>query len=102
MDKFFGLNAKIYIVVDLMYDEPILSGSHIEKYYAVGSLSDLSSYNIPVDRTFMSITYAPLSLGIKHIREYSKHPLGTVRQQVYFETCGKTYETLDNILLEKR
>lgn len=102
MDKFFGLDAKLYIVVDLMFDEPIIDGAHIEKLYAVGSTNDVKDFKLPIERTFMSISSLKGSINITHIQKYSTNPVGSVRQSMYFKQCQESFSKLDNLFVERR
>lgn len=96
LDAFFHrVRADIYALVDLTYNEPLIKGSNLKVLNAVGSMSDIDLFKIPVDKTFVPITQ--VGLHLPHILRYIESSI-TQRQAMYMDKMGNLYKKVDKIL----
>ena len=103
MAKFFDGNNMLYIVVDEMYSNAVVSsGAKVEKFSAVSGLSDINRFNLDVSRTFFPVAGLPGGFTIPYITDYAEKFTGdTAKLSAYFSTCKGLYGRLDKILAIK-
>jgi len=100
MKRFFEGNNMIYIVVDEMYSNAIVSsGAKVEKFYAVSGGSDISRFDLKPERTFFPVVGLEEGFVIPYIQDYNtKYPGMPAKLQAYYTGCRKLYDRLDKIL----
>ena len=100
MKRFFEGNNLLYIVVDEMYSNAIISsGAKVEKFCAVSGTSDLDRFDLDVSRTFFPVAGVNKGFVIPYIKDYAEKYTNTPSKlQAYFTGCKSLYERLDDIL----
>lgn len=98
MDSFFNQKGvQVFIVIDLMFGDKLVEGHMVKDVYGVGSMSDISKFDLKPDKCIIPISGSKSNIHIPHIRSYTKANSST-RRSMYFETCAPQFTTLDNIL----
>ena len=100
MSKFFDGNNMLYIVVDEMYSNAIISsGARVEKFNAVSGVSDIERFNLDSSRTFFPINGAPDGIIIPLIKDYKQtYTSDTAKLSAYFGACKSSFERLNKEL----
>lgn len=100
LDAFFSQqNTQIFIVVDWMYGDPLVAGHMVEKLFAVSGVSDITRFNLRVERTLMPIVGVTGSITVPHIPKYSNLDEHT-RRTAYFNHCADRFEKVDKFAIQ--
>ena len=99
LNKFFDGNNMLYIVVDEMYSNSIIgSGAKVEKFNAVSALSDVSRFELDINKTFFPIVAMKGGFNIPYIEDYStRYTTDTAKLSAYFSACKEMFDRLDKI-----
>lgn len=98
MDAFFTQSGtQIFIVIDMMFGEKLLSGHMVKEIYAVGSSSDIDRFKLKPSNCIMPISARKESILISHINKYASSNPATKRS-LYFDRCADSFKRLDKIL----
>ena len=100
MRRFFEGNNLLYIVVDEMYSNAIIStGAKVEKFYAVSGTSDIERFELDPSRTFFSTNGIETGYVIPYIENYrTSYTNVSARLQAYYAACKNLYNRLDKEL----
>lgn len=98
-DKFFQQqNISLYIVVDLTYNDALLTGGNVKNMYAVGSPRDIITNKLPKNRTIMTTNKVKEVITIPKIEGYvQKASTEQVRKQLYYTHCKVDFEAIDKL-----
>lgn len=107
LNTFFGMPATVYIVLDISYGAPILTGPRVIQLAAVSSIGDISRFGLKSQNCFLPIAGVSNSLNIKRIKSFGYMTKGdeivatTERERArnYFEVFHDSlYRKLDSLL----
>lgn len=102
LNKFFNGKEDIYIVVDLMYGEPLLTGAKTVKVTAVQGVGDISKHGLDVTRTITPISGYSNGILIPRISGYHEmnevQRLTTYATKVNSATKTGAYAKLDRLI----
>ncbi len=101
LDAFFGQsNVELFIVVDLMFSDPLLEGYMVDTFTAVSGVADVKRFNLKAARTIFPLVGLEDSLILPHIAEFAQKT-ESVRKTLYFKSCEKLYDVLDTVLFKE-
>ena len=108
LSAFFNMKADMYIVVDMMFGEPLLAGAKVNKFSAVTAISDIKRYGVDPTKCIISTYGVGQNIVIPRISKYGyinvpgkpfSPELITGKRTKYFDACGsKAYLQLDKLL----
>lgn len=108
LDKFFSQSkVDLFIVVDLMFGEPIVSGPMVKNYYIVSGISDFDLFkgyrgvNLSSSSKVFFTNKAPAEgLLIPHIQKYGSNITDTVKKTMYYDSCKDIFAKIDKDVLK--
>lgn len=108
MSKFFGMKADVFILIDMMFGEPLVKGAKVVTVNALSGLSDIKRYNVDPKRCILSNGGLTSNIVIPTLAGYAYTSIpgkGNVPTNIqtkrgkYYEKCkDNAYLKLDNLL----
>lgn len=93
---FMQPNVNLYIVVDYLMGEPLLTGSRCIRFGATRGRT-VPDKTIPESHYFRSLSGRPDEIKVKHVSNYPKYN-ATERASKFFEQNEQSFEMIKNIL----
>lgn len=98
LDSFFNQKGvELFIVIDLMYGDKLIEGHMVKDYFAVSSTTDITKFNLDLERCIIPISGTTKNIHIPHIKNYLKANDST-RRSMYFDRCATQFASLDETL----
>lgn len=98
LNDFFAIKTDLFIVIDMMFGENLLSGPKVVPIYAINGTSDMNKYGIQPNKCIVSLIGVKANIIIPYIKEYIQSS-ESARRTFYSERCkDDAYKKL-NILL---
>ena len=107
LGAFFDYPADLHIVIDMMFNDPLIKGAKMVGLSAVSSLSDIKRFNLDAKRCIVPISGSTSSILIPRINGYAYTKVNgksviandNTKRSAYFEACKDTaYAKLDKLL----
>ena len=101
LNHFFSdKSTQLYIVVDHMLGDDLLSGRNVEKFFALSSVRDVERFNLRRERTIAPIIGLSEGIIIPHIQKYLNANEST-KMTMYFDKCKDSFGKIDKHVLEE-
>lgn len=98
LDAFFKKQqSQIFIVVDAMLGDKLISGAKVKNLYGISGISDVERFSLKPERCILPILKTS-GINIPHIPKYIQAG-ETVRRSMYLENCKESYAKMDKIII---
>lgn len=98
LDKFFSMGQHVSIVFDRLYQEDIISGARVTKFYACAGFADAQRIKgvLSKNRIFFAMRGAKDSLIIPYFQAYAlEGKTESAKKNMYFNNCKDHFKILD-------
>lgn len=96
IDTFMGFESDGCIIVDMLYNgDPIINGSSVIRFNAVGGLGAIKRWNLPLDTCISTAAAYDKGIAIPLIDEYASASNHMQRVALYSECCTESFKKLD-------
>lgn len=101
LDRFFSQNVNLFIVVDMMFGEPLLKGHMVEEFYSASGVSDIRHFHLDPSRTISPMVSLEGGISLPFIKNFSTFN-ANVKKAKCFEHFKERYEKLDSVLFTRK
>lgn len=101
LDRFFSQNVNLFIVVDMMFGEPLLKGHMVEEFYSASGVSDIRHFHLDPSRTISPMVSLEGGISLPFIKNFSTFN-ANVKKAKCFEHLKERYEKLDSVLFTRK
>lgn len=98
LNAFFNMKTELFIVIDMMFGDNLLSGPKVIPICAVNGMSDMQKFGVQPNRCIISFTGMQANIIIPYLKDYIKAS-ESARRTFYSDKCKDDGYKKLNILL---